>query len=628
MGVRFSISLGMMLTAAVGQATARAQTAVTLPAPEPVSRGNRQGQVSVLYAADYGESLPAGDKVKLWWCDATRKVSRDRPVPRPSGTTVTLEAARNDFEAAQLVVRPERPLVGLTVSIGDLDGPGSAKIPKSEIELLRVDYLAVRVPTDAMGVADDWPDPLPPLTQPLDVPAGTNQPIWILVHVPQTAIAGDYRGAVTLSAERFSASVPLRLHVWDFTLPEEPRTHSAFGLSLGTVYRYHGIRDEADRRVVCDKYMQSFSDHRISPYNPTPYDPIQIKFISDTDPPRAEVNFDCFDAAMQRAVNRRHITSFMLRIPGMGGGTFHSRHEGKIAGHGPDSPEYKAMFSSAVRQIEGHLREKGWLDKAYVYWFDEPTPRDYDFVRAGMARLRKYAPGLRRMLTEEPVEPLFGAVDLWCPIAHHYDHEAAEKRRQKGEQFWWYVCTGPKAPYCTLFIDHPATDLRVWLWQTWQRKIEGILVWQSTYWTSGAAFPDSLQNPYEDPMGYKSGYSTPKGTKAYWGNGDGRFLYPPEAAAAGSERPVLEGPVSSIRWEMLREGIEDVDCLHLLAAAIEANTAGADAEVLTAAKALLEVPAEITASMTEYTFDPAPIYERRRAVAEMIERLTGARVEG
>lgn len=98
-----------------------------------------------------------------------------------------------------------------------------------------------------------------------------------------------------------------------------------------------------------------------------------------------------------------------------------------------------------------------------------------------MDRLGKYAPGIRRMLTEEPVEPLFGAVDLWCPISPSYNHEAAEKRREKGEHFWWYVCTGPKAPYCTLFIDHPATDLCVWLWQAWQRKIDGILVWQSTH---------------------------------------------------------------------------------------------------------------------------------------------------
>jgi len=229
------------------------------------------------------------------------------------------------------------------------------------------------------------------------------------------------------------------------------------------------------------------------------------------------------------------------------------------------------------------------------------------------------------MLTEQPEEALAGPIDVWCPVSPNYDHEAAEKRRAHGDVFWWYVCTGPKAPYCTLFIDHPATELRVWLWQTWERNIVGNLVWQATYWTSSAAYPDEPQNPYEDPMGYRSGYSTPKGTKRYWGNGDGRFVYPPLAAAApgiSGPDPVIEPPVSSIRWEMLREGIEDYECLHLLRELIAKHRDELAPEDVTKYEALLEVPDAITEDMTTFTTDPAPIYARRAEVAEAIERLT------
>ncbi|MDX1777137.1 MAG: hypothetical protein R3297_11190, partial [Desulfobulbales bacterium] len=49
------------------------------------------------------------------------------------------------------------------------------------------------------------------------------------------------------------------------------------------------------------------------------------------------------------------------------------------------------------------------------------------------------------------------------------------------------------------------------------------------------------QNPYADPMGWTSGFSTPKGAKRPWGNGDGRFIYPPESTAdAHPKEPVLE----------------------------------------------------------------------------------------
>lgn len=593
---------------------------------KPLYTATWQFLVPMLYSADYGAKLPGGNEdVALWWSDATRKIDRQRPVPSATSEAVQLMAARNEFEAAQIVVRATRALQGLSAAGGALRGPGGAVIDASNVTVLRVRYVPVRVPTDYVGCVGDWPDPLPPLDKPIDVAAGSNQPLWVLVRVPEDAAAGDYAGTLRLSAQGWSADVPLRLHVWGFALPRTPYTQSAFGLSTGTIYQYQGLRREADQRAVFDKYMESFRDHRISPYDPVPFDAIQTRFLDQANPPRTEVNFGRFDDAMQRAIDEWHITSFQLPVPGMGGGTFHSRNVGQIAGYEAGTPQYEAMFASMIRQMQDHLREKGWLDKAYVYWFDEPDPKDYEFVREGMERIHKDAPGIRRMLTEQPAEALFGAVDLWCPITPAFDPAAAAARQAKGEHFWWYVCTAPKAPYCTLFIDHPATELRVWLWQTWQHKIDGILVWQSAYWTSSAAFPDSLQNPYDDPMAYVSGYSLPAGRKEYWGNGDGRFLYPPEAAAGGSAEPLIAGPVSSIRWEMLREGIEDVDYLHLLEAAIDANKAGVGEDVLKEARALLTVPPEITSSMTAFTVDSTPIYARRRAVAEMIERLTKPR---
>jgi hypothetical protein len=175
-----------------------------------------------------------------------------------------------------------------------------------------------------------------------------------------------------------------------------------------------------------------------------------------------------------------------------------------------------------------------------------------------------------------------------------------------------------------LFIDHPATELRVWLWQTWKRNIEGILVWQTNYWTSSAAFPDPEhpQNPYEDPMGWVSGYSTPKGNKRAWGNGDGRFIYPPEAAAdAHPAGPVLEGPVDSIRWEMLRDGIEDYEYLAILKRLLIAKKNKLTAQQYKQYSTLLDVPEAITKNMTNFTKDPTPIEAHRDKVARAIAKL-------
>ena len=577
------------------------------------------------HRADYGERLAAStEQVGLWWCDATHKVAPGRSVPAASGNAVRLSAAGNDHEAAQIVLRPASDLRELTATASPLTSKAGDTLPAGKIEILRVAYHQVSFPTDQTGVSGLWPDALPPLQEPIDLPAGRNQPLWILIHVPEDAAAGDYRGSITLRARDFQATIPLELHVWNFALPEENHLSTAFGFDPGNAYRYHQVESEQDRRQLLEQYFKCFSEHRISPYNPTPLDPIRVRFLPDAAPPRAELDFRAFDRAMQRAVDRFHFTGFRLRIEGMGSGTFHDREPPRIGEFGEESATYQALFSSYVSQLQDHLREKGWLEMAYVYWFDEPEPRDYDFVRGGMQRLQRYAPGLQRMLTEEPTADLVGAVDVWCPVSYAYESEPARQRQQQGEQIWWYVCTGPKAPYCTLFIDHPATELRVWLWQTWQRGIEGILVWQSNYWTSDAAFPEQPQDPYLDPMGYVSGYATPRGSKRFWGNGDGRFIYPPPAAAtpgAHGTGPILEPPVSSIRWEMLREGIEDFELLWLLRdllAEHEARLSRQDAQRM---RELLEVPASITSSMTEFTTDPAPIYQRRADLAEAIETL-------
>lgn len=622
---------------------------------EPV-RTSLGFSVPDFYRTDYGELLAGGTgNLAVWWCDATRKIPRTRPAPAKVGSVVRLAAAGNDWEAAQIVVRPDRPLKGLKASVGALTfhnperqpvpqpqvmpgrrtrrsqsglqeerEPLVATIPPWNTRLLRVYYHFVDHPTDSTGVRDWWPDALPPLAEPIDVEAGVNQPLWVLIYVPTNAKSGQYDGEISLEAEGWSAKVPIRLKVWGFSLPQRNHLATAFGFSPGAAFQYHQVKTDEDKRKLLHLYFQSFAEHRISPYDPTPLDPIRVKFLPEADPPRAELDFSAFDPAMARAVEAYRFTHFRLRMEGMGGGTFHERHEPKIDEFGEKTPQYQAMFSSYAGQLESYLKQRGWLDMAYTYWFDEPDPKDYEFVRSGMERIKRCAPGIQTMLTEEPNEALAGPVDIWCPVSHNYDHEEAEKRRAAGDRFWWYVCTGPKAPYCTLFIDHPATELRVWHWQTWQRKIVGTLVWQSNYWTSSAAFPDKPQNPYEDPMGYVSGYSTGRGVKRFWGNGDGRFIYPPLAAAvpgASGSQPVLEPPVSSIRWEMLREGVEDYEYLYLLRELLAQCRGRLTSEQVSQYEALLEVPQSITTDMTTFATDSAPIYERRAAIAAAIEQL-------
>ena len=584
--------------------------------------------LSVLHADGYGELLSAGGAdPAVWWASSGWKVSRTRAPPGRPGEAMVIEAAGNETEAAQLVLRPVRPLQGLRLRPTDLTGPAGAAIPADLIEILRVGYVPVRRPTDAAGEAAWWPDPLLPVDSALDLPARRNQPFWVRVSVPPATPGGTYEGELVLTADDYEARVPLRVEVFGFDLPGRMTCETAFGFYSGNVWRYHGVEDEASRRRLLDLYLESFSRHHISPYDPAPLDPPAVTWPDLTGRAVAEgeviepaIDFTAWDAAMERAIEGYGFNTFRLRLPGMGGGSQHRRREPELRGYGADTPQYQALFRGYAGAVERHLRSRGWLDEAFVYWFDEPQPKDYAFVMDGFRRLAAAAPGLRRMLTEQVEPALVGGPDLWSPLASRFDAETAAPRREAGERFWWYLCTVPKTPYPGLFIDRPGTDPRVWLWQTWQAGVDGILVWATNYWTSEAAYPGRLQDPYEDPMSWMSLHAGSAGVRRPWGNGDGRFLYPPPGALGGS--PVLAGPVESIRWEMLRDGIEDYEYLAMVRRSLSSG-AELTADERRRFEALLAVPPEISASLTRFTKDPAPIEGRRRQVAAALERLGG-----
>jgi len=215
--------------------------------------------------------------------------------------------------------------------------------------------------------------------------------------------------------------------------------------------------------------------------------------------------------------------------------------------------------------------------------------------------------------------------EISCTIFHQVDPAVVAKLAAQGREFWSYLCTAPKGPWVTLFIDHPAINLRIWLWMSQRFGLKGILVWRANSWSSPTLFPaGELQNPWEDPMSYTVGYGVPYGQVNYWGNGDGRFLYPPNRHPGEDKTKYLTGPVNSIRWEILRDGIEDYEYFKLLEKAAREAPAKA-AKAAREAKKLLDFPASLFKSGQEYTRDPRALLDYRRRIAEAIERLTAAK---
>jgi hypothetical protein len=580
--------------------------------------------VPSLYDARGGKLIHRDANLAVWSCDPERKVSRGRPAPTSGQASVRMSAAANEYEAVQLVLTPSVPLSACRLRAGPLTAASGAVIPASEVEVRKVEYVFVSEPTDQVGAVGYWPDPLPLHKEPGDLVGGENQPFWITVHVPPGTPPGDYGGAVEIEANDLSREIPLVVHVWDFELPAETHVRSGFGLWPWWIRRYHNLDSDEELFEVYRLYLRNFAEHRIAPFSFG--QSIEVEWKEDRwGDAMPALNVVGFERDARFALDELAFNSFRLDLAGLGGGTYHSRRPGKIAGSEQGTPKYETAFRRYARAVQTYLQERGWLDEAYIYWFDEPEEKDYDFVRETMERIGGVAPELTRMLTEHPTNELYGAVDLWCLPTFTLDPETARIRQRVGEEIWWYLCTAPKAPHFTLFLDHYGTEMRLWLWETWKYGIDGILVWQSNYWTSGSAYPEPLlQNPWQDPMSWMSGYGLEKGGRRPWGNGDGRFLYPPNRDPEHDDTKYIQGPIPSIRWELLRDGIEDYEYFWLLRREIERlREAGVAPSVYEAEEKLLEVPQEICRSLTEFTITPEPIYEHREKLADAIERLGG-----
>ena len=580
---------------------------------------------SSYFDTDYGALVAQDAAAAVWTASSGRKIPRARALPEARAACVRVQLAANEAEAVQAVVRAGEPLSGLRAR-------AEVAIPGAKVETLCVGYVNVQVATDAQGCRGLWPDPLFADGEPVSLAAEENQPFWVRVTTGKDTPKGVYRGTIVFSAVRANGAawrreVPFEVEVFGFAVPERNTIATAFGFARHYVKTYQKLNTQEAFDAVIGKYLRCFADHRLSLYDPTGG---RVKFKVTwknlkPDPMAGEPVFDWadWDAKMTEGIRDYRMTAFRIRIEGLGGGNFASRVEPKIAGIPEGHPAYETLLARYLRGVESHLREKGWLEMAYVYWFDEPDPKDYEFVMNGFRKIHRHAPGLRTMLTEQPERTLAGGPSIWCPQPQHLASPVTEERRKAGDEMWWYICCGPKAPYVGEFIDHPGTDLRVWLWQTWKENVTGVLIWDTAFWHSGKAYPGkgNWQNPYEDPMSWCSAARFKDGTRIPWGNGDGRFLYPPRAAADGRQQgTVLDGPVVSLRLELLRDGIEDYEYLALLKRRLAAAT-GLSAAERAACEALLVVPDEITKSLVEYTEDPTPIERRREQIARALERL-------
>ncbi len=340
---------------------------------------------------------------------------------------------------------------------------------------------------------------------------------------------------------------------------------------------------------------------------------------------KVAVDFSEFDRGARRVLDELGFNAYNLPLEGLGSGSFYSRQEGVFCGFRQGTPEYDALLSQYLKQVEEHLAANGWLGREYIYWFDEPDPKDYPFVREGMLNIRRNAPRLTRFITEHrPGPEIMDVSEIGCTIFDRVDPRAVAELAPKGREFWSYLCTGPKSPWVTLFIDHPAVNMRMWLWMTYKWGLEGHprlagrLLEQSDALPAGrppepVAGPDVLHGRLRRPLrpGQSLGQRRrPLSLSAQPRSGEGQN----EISERAGRFRALGDPARGDRG------------LRVFRAAREGRRCAKGKRKLKAAAAeaakLLDFPPALFTSGRDYTKDPLDLLRHREKVAAAIEKLT------
>ena len=414
----------------------------------------------------------------------------------------------------------------------------------------------------------------------MTVEPGEVQPLWVTIRTLGTTVPGHYKGTLTLRpANAEPVSLQIEVTVWDFALPMTGHLKTAFDFYSTRLRRaYQNWLPNAyatwEQRMdeLQHRYFLDLLDHRLSPV-------WSVDPVSDT----------TFDAKMAQYLDRG-LTTF-----GIGS------HGGNSDNDWPSDQAALDTMVTPYRDMALFLRRRGWLERAYIYTFDEPAVGDAKVAQATAAihwadSELKNLVVLHDMSDPSQQPQWWKDIDIVCVRNTAVTEKNHNVLRQWGKEIWLYV-SGPTHPYPTLVLDYPAMASRILPWMCWKAKATGLLYWCVNYWT---------KNPWENPANTK------------WGqNANGSIMYPGE-----------DGPVDSIRLEALRDGMEDYEYLYLLqqlVTRIKANpSALADANVqglVAQAEQLLAIDPKLVESMRTYSQQSDVLDQNRLAIAELIEKL-------
>lgn len=496
------------------------------------------------------------------------------------GSSLSLNAIKGEQEAIQLMVTPDSAVASYSFSMGNLSDGAGHSIAASSVAIyaeryLYVDSSASNETTSASGY---YPDALVPLTSLISagensIAAGKNQGLYFVITLASSLTAGTYAGQGVLTLDETTFVVPFQIKVMDLSMPSAVHAKSSFLLWYDQIANYYGTASTELRK----SYYDFMIAHRAMPDG--------LPEIYEGDAANGYTGFA--DNFATLIAPNDAINSYRLTFSKDSNGNLNSTDV---------SNELQALITKniALAQSGSSLN---LFSKCYFYFDDEPAASSYATVASNNQALVTVKNNLASQLNSYPtlkasflaipniVTAAYPAIDstsssdikkrvnlgvstassllgqyynesarynyginTWCPTYNNFDtaaHRSVYSTRQaNGEHVWWYGCINPIQPYPTYHLNAPLLPSRMLSYMEDDYGIEGNLYWCANY------------------FGYYNGSTST--TRDVWSNGntwencygDGMLVYP-------GNKYSIDGPISTLRLESIREANEDYEYLQL-----------------------------------------------------------------
>jgi hypothetical protein len=473
--------------------------------------------------------------------------------PRP----LVLDAALNERFSFQVVLRLEaegRRRVRVTV-----DGPDGWRLRVRRVGYVPVPHHNTPVDEDT-GALDHIPGYVPdPLfdEDELLLPEGETHAFWVTVQ-PEDAEPGEYEVRVRVEPEGgdpVELGATVRLH--PILLDDRSDFHITHWFYVDALIDWYRTNLFDDRFwQILPAYTRDIAEHgQDTLYVPVftpPLDgvkrPSQLLYVTRRNEDSYSFNWRdvkrYVDVAKRSGITHFEWTHLFTQ---WGARNAIRIYEGQGADEkllwAPEtaatSPTYRVFLSQFLPELRRFLDQEQILERSFFHVSDEPHLEHLDQYAEDRAMLRELAPWMTMMDALSDIE--FGrrrVTDMPIPSIH-----AALDFVREEIPSWCYYCCGPRGPYLNHLMDTPLAKIAMHGLLFYRWPIKGFLHWGYNYWYA------SQTRTLIDPYTVQDGLAWARG----WAYGDTFLVYPGP-----------DGPVDSLRWEVLGESLQDYRLLQTL----------------------------------------------------------------